>query len=125
MTENEVAKIIVDVGFHIHKDIGSGLYEKVYQVVMCDELERRGLSYVAEVEVPIVYKGRTIEKAFRADIIVEDIVIIELKSVSATLDVHRKQLHTYLKLSGRKLGLLINFGLPLFRDSVERIVNRL
>ncbi|MBL7974758.1 MAG: GxxExxY protein [Candidatus Kapabacteria bacterium] len=125
MTENEIATIIVDIGFHIHKDIGCGLYEKVYQIVMCDELERRGLSFQSEVDVPIVYKERTIERAFRADIIVEDKVIIELKSLAEISDVHRKQLHTYLKLSDRKLGLLINFGSILYKNGVERIVNNL
>lgn len=124
-TENSVAKIIVDVAYQIHKKLGPGLLESAYQTIMVDELKKRGLSVKSEVLMPIVYDDVVIENGYRADIIVEDLVIIELKSIEKIAYVHKKQLLTYLKLSNYKLGLLINFGAPLIKYGIRRVVNGL
>jgi len=124
-TENSVAKIIVDVAFQIHKKLGPGLLESAYQTILVDELEKRGLSVKSEVLMPVIYEDVVIENGYRADIIVEDLVIIELKSVEKIAYVHKKQLLTYLKLSNYKLGLLINFGAPLIKMGIKRVVNGL
>ena len=124
-TENSVAKIIVDVANQIHKKLGPGLLESAYQTIMVDELKKRGLSVKSEVLMPIVYDDVVIENGYRADIIVEDLVIIELKSIEKIAYVHKKQLLTYLKLSNYKLGLLINFGAPLIKYGIRRVVNGL
>ena len=123
MTENEVAKQIVDAAYRIHTELGPGLLESVYEVVLAHELETRGLRTVRQQEVPIVYRGTQIEMGFRADIIVEDKVIVEIKSVEAVALVHKKQLLTYLRLADKRLGLLINFNLALIKDGITRIAN--
>ncbi|HSM25361.1 MAG TPA: GxxExxY protein [Anaerolineaceae bacterium] len=123
--ENSVAKIIVDVAFQIHKRIGPGLLESAYQTIMINELKRRGLRVKSEVLMPVIYDETIIENGYRADMIVEDLVIIELKSVEKIAYVHQKQLLTYLKLSNYKLGLLINFGAPLIKYGIKRVVNGL
>lgn len=123
--ENSVAKIIVDVAFQIHKRLGPGLLESAYHTIMVDELRKRGLDVKSEVVMPVIYDDVVIENGYRADMIVEDLVIIELKSVDKIAYVHQKQLLTYLKLSNFKLGLLINFGAPLIKYGIKRIVNGL
>ena len=125
MTENEIARIIVDIAYHIHKRLGPGLLESVYQTVMLHELQKRGLRVAAEVAVPINYDNLILDTAFRADLIVEEKVIIELKSVEKILPVHKKQLLTYLRLTGTQLGLLINFGEYLIKNGITRVVNGL
>ena len=125
MTENEIAKIIVDIAFKIHIALGPGLLESVYEVVMAHELAKRGLRVERQVIIPIVYDGVVIEEAFRADLIVNGLVIVELKSVETIAPVHPKQLLTYLRLSNKKLGLLINFGAPLMKHGITRIMNGL
>lgn len=125
MTENEIARIIVDVAFKIHTTLGPGLFESVYLAVMIYELEKRGLRVAHEVPVPVVYEGVRLEIGFKADLIVEDKVIVELKSVEQLADVHKKQLLTYLRLADKRLGLLINFGAPLIKNGIVRIVNGL
>lgn len=125
MTENEIAKIVVDVAYHIHVKLGPGLLESVYQAVMLHELKKRGLEVAGEVEVPVEWDGLCIEVGFRADIIVQDKVVIELKSVEHSIPVHKKQLLTYLRLTGCRLGLLINFGESLIKDGITRVVNGL
>lgn len=125
MTENEIAKIIVDAAFNIHVALGPGLLESVYEVVLAFELERRGLQVHRQQSISIVYETLTIENAFRADLVVEGKVIVEIKSVESTQPVHAKQLLTYLRLSHRRLGLLINFGTALLRNGVTRVVNGL
>lgn len=125
MTENEIAKIIVDVAFKIHTTLGPGLLESVYEPVMAHELIKRGLRVARQVVVPIVYDGITLDEGFRADLIVEDLVIVELKSVEQIHPVHPKQLLTYLRLSNKRLGLLINFDVPLIKNGITRIVNGL
>jgi len=125
MTENEIAQIVVDAAFQIHKETGPGLLESVYEIILADELERRGLSVRRQVPISIVFKGRAFDEGFRADLLVGDKVIIELKSVKQLEDVHKKQLLTYLKLSGKKLGLLVNFGESLLKNGIKRVVNGL
>ena len=123
MTENEIAKVIVDVAYKIHIALGPGLLESVYEAVLAYELEKRGLRVVRQLALPVVYETVKLDEGFRADLVVEDKVIVELKSVETLAPVHRKQLLTYLRLSGCKLGLLINFGAPLIKNGIVRIAN--
>ena len=125
MSENEIAKIVVDASYHIHTRLGPGLLESVYTRILEYELTKRGLNVRREVPVPFRYDDLEFDEGFRADLIVEGIVILELKSVEKTAPVHKKQLLTYLKLTGMKLGLLINFGESLIKDGIFRLVNRL
>ncbi len=125
MTENEIAKIIVDTAFKIHSRLGPRLLESAYQAIMVYELRQRGLHLEHEILMPIHYDGITLDAGYRADIIVENLVIIELKSVEKIADVHKKQLLTYLRLADMRLGLLINFGASLIKEGITRIVNGL
>ena len=125
MDENEIAKIIVDAAFQIHKRLGPGLLESVYEVVLAHELKKRGLRVKRQVPVAIVYDDIKFDVGFRADLIIEDKVIVELKSVENVVPVHKKQLLTYLRLADKRLGLLINFGAELIRDGISRVVNGL
>ena len=125
MTENEIAKIIVDAAFQVHKRVGPGLLESVYEVILAHELKKRGLNVKRQVPVAIVYDDIKFDEAFRADLIVEEKVIVELKSVEKVSRVHKKQLLTYLRLADKRLGLLINFGTELIRDGISRVVNGL
>jgi len=125
LDENEIAKKIVDSAYQIHRKLGSGVLESVYETVLTHELEKRGLSVKRQVPVAILYEGLSFNEGFRADLIVEDKVIVELKSVETVAPVHKKQLLTYLRLADKRLGLLINFGSALIRDGISRIVNRL
>jgi len=125
MTENEIAKIIVDTAFQIHKRLGPGLLESVYEVILAHELKRRGLKVDRQVPVAIVFDGIRFDEGFRADVIVGDKVIVELKSVENVIPVHKKQLLTYLRLTDKRLGLLLNFGSELIRDGISRVVNNL
>jgi len=125
MTENEIAKQIVDVAYKIHTTFGPGLFESVYETVMAYELVNRGLKVVRQQAIPVVWENVHLEAGFRADLIVENKVIIEIKSVENLAPVHRKQLLTYLRLTGRKLGLLINFDTELIKDGIARVVNGL
>ena len=124
-SENSVAKTIVDVAYKIHKKLGPGLLESAYQTIMVDELKKRGLDVKSEVLMPVIYDDIILPNGYRADLIVEDLVIVELKSVQKIAYVHTKQLLTYLKLSNFKLGLLINFGAPLIKFGIKRVVNGL
>jgi GxxExxY protein len=123
MTENELSEIIVDACFKIHTTLGPGLLESVYESVLTYELQNRGLSVVRQLALPVVYEGILLDEGFRIDLMVEDLVIIELKSVEMVIPVHKKQLNTYLRLSGKKLGLLVNFGSNLIKDGITRIAN--
>jgi len=125
MTENEIAKIIVDAAFQVHKRLGPGLLESVYEVILAHELKKRGLSVKRQVPVAIVFDEIKFDEGFRADLIVEEKVIVELKSVEKVSRVHKKQLLTYLRLTDKRLGLLINFGAELIRDGISRVVNGL
>jgi GxxExxY protein len=125
VTENEVAREAVDAAFQIHTRLGPGLLESVYETVLAYELTRRGLGTARQVSIPIRYGDVRLPSAFRADLIVEDKVIVEIKSVEALAAVHKKQLLTYLKLANKRLGLLINFNECLIKDGIVRVVNGL
>ena len=125
MTENEVAKIIVDCAYRVHTKLGPGLLESVYETVLAYELRHAGLHVARQVAVPVVYDDLTFEEGFRADLIVASLVTIELKSVEVIAPVHKKQLLTYLRLGDKRLGLLINFGAALIKDGITRVVNGL
>ena len=125
LTENEIASQIVDAAYQIHTSLGPGLLESVYEALMAHELNRRGLLFVRQQPVPVVYDGIHLETGFRADLIVEDRVVVEIKSVDVLAPVHKKQLLTYLRLTGKRLGLLINFDTALIKDGIARVVNGL
>jgi len=122
---NLISGQIVDAAFHIHSKLGPGLLESVYEVVLAKDLERRGLYVERQKSIPIEFEGLHFEEGFRADLIVERAVIVELKSVELLAPVHYKQLLTYLRLLDYRLGLLINFGAPVIRDGIKRVVNKL
>ena len=125
MTENAIAREIVDAAFRIHTTLGPGLLESVYDTVLAYELGRRGLRTVRQQPIPVVYEEVRIDTGFRADLVVEDKVIVEIKSVEVLAPVHKKQLLTYLRLADKRLGLLINFQVALIKDGITRIVNGL
>ena len=123
MTENEIGRIVVDCAVRLHKELGPGLLETVYEVILANELRLRGLRVDRQVPVPITFHGQEFEEGFRADIVLEDKVILELKSVEKATKAHKKQVLTYLKLTGMKLGYLLNFGEALMKDGIARILN--
>jgi len=125
MTENELSKIIVNTAYKIHTKLGPGLLESVYEEIMFYELSKLGLFIERQKGIPVIWTEVKMEIGFRADLIIENKVILELKSVEAIAQVHPKQLLTYLKLTGLKLGLLINFNEPLIKNGITRIVNSL
>lgn len=118
-----LARTVVDCGYHLHREIGPGLLESVYQKIMIASIRERGLQVASEVAVPIRYKGVVIDNAFKADLIIENKLLIELKSTERTSSVHAKQVLTYLRLLKMPLGLLMNFGQSTFKDGLQRIVN--
>jgi len=125
MSENEVATQIVDVAFKIHTAYGPGLLESVYETIMAYELGKRGLRVHRQQPIPVVHETVRMELGFRADLIVENKVVVEIKSIEAIAPVHKKQLLTYLKLTDKRLGLLINFNVDLIKNGIARVVNRL
>ena len=125
MNENGIGRVVVDAAIAVHRDLGPGLLESVYEAVLADELVTRGLQVARQVLVPIIYKDKQIDDGCRADLVVEGRVVLELKSIESLKDVHQKQLLTYLKLSGMKLGYLLNFGEVVMKKGIVRIVNGL
>lgn len=125
MTENQIGTIVVEAAIAVHRELGPGLLETVYEVVFARELQDRGLKVDRQVPVAIAYKDIKFDEGFRADIIVEGQVIIELKSVERVTPAHKKQVQTYLRLTGCKLGYLLNFGEALMKDGITRCVNGL
>jgi GxxExxY protein len=123
MEINKITGAIVDTAFRIHEEVGPGLFESVYELVLADMLLSRGFSVQRQVPVPIRVGGKVYDEGFRADLIVEAQVIVEIKSLEHLARVHKKQLLTYLKLSGLPVGLLINFGGELLKGNIERIAN--
>jgi GxxExxY protein len=115
--------IVVDCGFHIHNDLGPGLLESAYEAVMAEALRQAGLSVRRQVSVPLTYKGVVVDNAFKIDLLVEESLIVELKSVEKLAPIHGKQILTYLRLTGLPLGLLMNFGQAMFKDGIRRVVN--
>jgi GxxExxY protein len=125
MTENEIAKEVVDVAYHIHRKLGPGLLESVYEAIMASELGRRGLNSVRQQPVPVVYDSVRLKVGFRADLVVEDKVVVEIKSIEAIAPIHKMQVLTHLRLMNRRLGLLINFNEALIKNGIMRVVNGL
>ena len=123
MTENEIAKQILDAAFAVHTKLGPGLLESVYEVILAYELKKIGLTAERQKPMPILYDNIRFDEAFRSDLVVNGRVIVELKSVEALLPVHAKQLLTQLRLSGLKLGLLINFGAAHLKNGIKRVIN--
>ena len=125
MTENEIATIIVDSAYRVHTQLGPGLLESVYETAMAHELTKRGMGIRRQQGMPVIYDTIRMEMGFRADLIVNGKVIIEIKSIEAIAPVHRKQLLTYLRLTDKRLGLLINFNVDLIKNGITRVVNNL
>ena len=120
--EHRLSNEIISAAIEVHRLLGPGLLESAYQAALCRELSLRGIRFRREVELPVVYKGVHLNAGYRIDILVEEKVIVELKAVEAIEPVHEAQLLTYLKLSGKKLGLLLNFNVPLMKDGIRRLV---
>ena len=125
MHENDIAREIVDAAFKVHTVLGPGLLESVYEAVLALELRKRSLKVERQAPIPVVYEEVRLEEGFRADLVVQDKVLVELKSVEKVAPVHKKQVLTYLRLANMKLGLLINFGEALIKDGITRVVNGL
>jgi GxxExxY protein len=125
MNENEIGRVVVDAAIAIHRELGPGLLETAYEAILARELMDRGLAVERQVPVPIQFRGIRFEEGFRADLIVAGKVILELKSVETVNNAHKKQLLTYLKLTGMKLGFLLNFGEALMKNGITRTVNQL
>ena len=125
MTENEIGTIVIEVAIAVHQELGPGLLESVYEVVLVRGLQDRGLKVERQVPVPIEYKGIRFDEGFRADVIIDGRVILELKSVERVTAAHKKQVQTYLRLTGCKLGYLLNFGEAMMKSGITRCVNGL
>ena len=125
MTENDIASLIVDAALKVHRTLGPGLLESVYQATLTYELRNRGLQVREQVALPVYNETVKLELGFRVDLIVDDRVVVEIKSIEALAPVHQKQLLTYLRLMDLRLGLLINFNVELIRDGIKRVVSRL
>ena len=123
MDIEEVARIAVECGYKLHKDVGPGLLESVYEILLAESLRERGLTVRRQVPVEILYKGIVVDNAFKMDLLVDDRLIIELKSTERESALYPKQLLTYLRLTNRSLGLLMNFGQETFKQGVQRVVN--
>ena len=123
MTHNEIGTHVVDCAVSLHMETGPGLFETVYEVVLAHDLQTRGLRVERQVPIPIALRGVKFDEGFRADMIVEGKVLLELKSVESVTRAHKKQVLTYLRLTGLKLGYLLNFGEALMKDGTTRIVN--
>ena len=123
MEENEISEQLIGLCIKIHKELGIGLLESIYEEALAYELNKNGVSFKRQIEIPVIYDGKQLGIGFRADLIIEDKVILELKSVEKIVPIHKKQLLTYLKLTGIQLGLLINFNEILLKDGITRIKN--
>ena len=125
MSENEIGRIVVDRALEVHRELGPGLLESTYEACLCHELRTAGLDVEVQKALPVVYKSVRLDCGYRTDLLVEKKVVIEIKAVEALNDVHLAQILTYLKLSGCKLGYLINFNVKRVKDGIKRVVNRL
>jgi len=125
MTENEIGKIVVDCALKVHKELGPGLLESTYEACLLFELKNKGLKVVQQKALPVIYQDVKLECGYRIDLIIEDKVIIEIKTVETLNEVHMAQIITYLRLSGCKLGFLINFNVALIKKGIKRVVNNL
>jgi GxxExxY protein len=121
---NELSGIIIDAAIEVHRELGPRLLERVYEASLAKELRLRGISSVRQLPQPVIYKGEELEdEGYKIDLLVEDSIIVELKTVSELLPIHHAQLLTYLRLSEKKLGLLINFHVPLLKNGIKRLVH--
>ena len=120
---NRLSGMILDCSIEVHRNLGPGLLESVYEICLCKELKERGLKFVRQLFLPVNYKGEQLDADYRIDILVEDEIIIEIKSVECLLPVHEAQLLTYLRLADKKLGLLINFNVPKLINGFKRMIN--
>jgi GxxExxY protein len=125
MDINQLSSKIIGASIEVHKALGPGLLESAYESCLCHELNQRGLSFENQKPLPVTYKGQKLDCGYKLDVVVENAIILELKSCEQIEPIHKAQLLTYLKLSHRKLGLLLNFNVPLMRDGIVRIVNGL
>ena len=125
MTENELSRLIVNICFDIHQRYGPGLYESVYEELFCYEWAKLSIPFFRQHPIALIHEKLKLEIGFRADVIIDQKVILEFKSIDALAAIHYKQLQTYLKLSGLKLGMLINFNVPLIKNGIHRVVNKL
>ncbi|MBO9592026.1 MAG: GxxExxY protein [Niabella sp.] len=125
LTENEIATRVLDLCFKVHRQYGPGLFESVYEEILCYELEKAGIPFKRQIGIPVIHETVRMEIGFRADLIAGEKVLFELKSIEAFTNVHYKQVLTYLKLTGLKLGVMVNFNVSLLRDGIKRIVNKL
>ena len=123
--ENILSNIIIGAAIEVHKTLGPGLLESVYEECLCFELIQKRLNIKRQVQLPVIYKKVKLKCGYKLDIVVEDLVIVELKTVETLLPIHEAQLLTYLKLTNKKLGLLLNFNVPVLKDGIKRIVNNL
>ena len=125
MLENEIATDLLDICFEIHRKYGPGLFESVYEEILCYELNKKEIGFQRQAPIVIIHDGKKMDIGFRADIIVENCIIIEIKSIEKLGYVHSKQVLTYLRLTGLKLGLLINFNESYLKDGIRRVANNL
>lgn len=125
LSENEIGTILIEAAIGVHRQLGPGLLEIVYEAILAYELSQRGLLVQRQVPITIHYKGITFDEAFRADLLINGKVVVELKSLATLNNAHRKQIQTYVNLAGLKLGYLLNFGAGLMKDGIERAVNGL
>lgn len=125
MDENALSSEVIGAAIEVHRHLGPGLLESIYRTCLVHELRLRGYQVAQEVTLPVTYKGREFSAAYRADVVVEDQLVVELKAVEIVLPVFSAQLLSYLRISGKKLGLLINFNVPQLKDGVKRLVNQL
>jgi len=121
--EEVVATKIVDAAYKVHKALGPGLLEKVYEACFCHELRKRGLSYQRQVDIPIEYDGLIFDEGLRLDVLVEELIICEIKAVDKVNPVWQAQLLSYLKLTGKRIGFLINFNVPIVKNGIKRIIS--
>jgi len=120
--EEYIAERIVDAAFTVHKALGPGLLERVYEACLCHELSKRGLQFRRQVDIPITYDGMIFDEGLRLDVLVEDLIICELKAVDEMHPVWKAQLISHLKLTGKRLGFLINFNVPVMKNGIKRII---
>jgi len=125
MTENEIATLALDICFKIHRQYGPGLFESVYEEIFCHEWSKTGILFKRQQGVPLIHENIKMEIGFRADVILGDKVILEIKSIEALADIHFKQVLTYLKLTNLKLGLIVNFNVVLLKDGIKRVANNI
>ena len=125
MNINEISSTIIGAAIEVHKTIGPGLLESAYEACLCRELQLREVKFSTQVSIPLVYKEKKLDCGYRLDMLVEDLIVVELKSCDRIEAIHKAQILTYLKLLGRNLGLILNFNVPMMKDGVQRIVHEL